>query len=122
MDFRVEPEADSPRTFHLFGELDLASSPVLVDAVLPAARQEGDVRLDLKELAFIDSRYPDIGRAVAEQGTLPDELANRLREAIHDFRAVFAPSEGGPLKEAQAAPLVGRRLRRRRGPRPGRAR
>jgi len=64
-------------------------------------------RFESELLAFIDSRYPDIGRAVAEQGTLPDELANRLREAIHDFRAVFAPSEGGPLKEAQAAPLVG---------------
>jgi anti-anti-sigma factor len=55
VDFRVEPEADSPRTFHLFGELDLASSPILVDAVLPAAREEGDIRLDLKELGFIDS-------------------------------------------------------------------
>jgi len=55
VDFRVEPEADSPRTFHLFGELDLASSAALVEAVLPGAREDGDLRLDLKELSFIDS-------------------------------------------------------------------
>lgn len=55
MDFRVEPEAESPRTFHLFGELDLASSPTLLEAVRPAAQEDGDIHLDLKELAFIDS-------------------------------------------------------------------
>jgi anti-anti-sigma factor len=55
LDFRIEPEADSPRHFHLFGELDLASSPVLAEALTPAARGTGDLRLDLKELEFIDS-------------------------------------------------------------------
>jgi anti-anti-sigma factor len=55
VDFRIEPDPASPRAFHLSGELDLASSPQLVQAVLPAAQQEGDLRLDLKELSFIDS-------------------------------------------------------------------
>jgi len=55
VDFRVEPEADSPRHFHLFGELDLASSPALAEALSPVARGNGDIRLDLKELSFIDS-------------------------------------------------------------------
>ena len=55
MDFRVELEANSPRLFHLFGELDLASSPILAEALTPAARGTGDLRLDLKELSFIDS-------------------------------------------------------------------
>ena len=45
MDFRVEPEADSPRHFHLFGELDLASSPALAEALSPVARGNGDIRL-----------------------------------------------------------------------------
>src|SRR5439155_19559390 len=75
---------------------------LMVDIPVPDAK-----RFDSELLAFLDSRFPDIGRAIAEQGTLPDELVGKLREAIHDFRAVFAPSEGGPLKEAQAAPLVG---------------
>jgi len=55
LEFRIEPEADSPRHFHLFGELDLASSPVLAEALMLAARGTGDLRLDLNELAFIDS-------------------------------------------------------------------
>ena len=55
MDFGVEPDPASPRSFHLFGELDLASSAELVNAVLPSAREDGDLRLDLKELSFIDS-------------------------------------------------------------------
>jgi anti-anti-sigma factor len=55
VEFRVEPKADSPRDFDLIGELDLASSPALLEAVMPVARDAGDLRLDLKELSFIDS-------------------------------------------------------------------
>jgi anti-anti-sigma factor len=55
VDFRVETEPDVPRTFRLFGELDLASAPLLLDTVRPLTTEDGDLRLDLKELTFVDS-------------------------------------------------------------------
>jgi len=39
----------------LVGELDLATSPVLIDTMSPVAAQDGDIDLDLAELTFIDS-------------------------------------------------------------------
>lgn len=73
MDFRVEPKADSPRDFDLIGELDLASSPALLETVMPAVREAGDLRLDLKELSFIDSS------GIRAFLILAEELGNRGR-------------------------------------------
>jgi anti-anti-sigma factor len=39
----------------LVGELDLATSSILVDRMSPLAAEDGDVQLDLSELTFIDS-------------------------------------------------------------------
>jgi F-type H+-transporting ATPase subunit alpha len=56
---------------------------------------------------FMESRHPEIGKAIKESGTLPDDVAASLEEAIREFRAVFVPSEGNPpLKEAQAEPVT----------------
>ena len=65
-------------------------------------------RFQTELLEFVESRHGEIGRAVAEKGELPEDLAERLEAAIKEFRASFMPSVGGPLKEAQAKPL-GRR-------------
>jgi anti-anti-sigma factor len=39
----------------LVGELDLATSPILTEQLLPLAADDGDLRLDLSGLAIIDS-------------------------------------------------------------------
>jgi anti-anti-sigma factor len=39
----------------LVGELDLATSAILTERLAPLAAEGGDLRLDLSELAFIDS-------------------------------------------------------------------
>jgi len=63
-------------------------------------------RFQTELLEFVESRHGEIGRAVAEKGELPEDLAERLEAAIKEFRASFMPSVGGPLKEAQAKPLT----------------
>ena len=55
MGFNIERAADQERQFLLSGELDLATSPVLVETLSPPADQEGDLRLDVSALTFIDS-------------------------------------------------------------------
>ena len=55
----------------------------------------------------MESRHPEIGKAITEQGALSDDLTKALEEAIRDFRLTFQPSEGHPpLKEAGAEPLA----------------
>jgi anti-anti-sigma factor len=53
--FSVEPCEGDGRRFRLVGELDLATSSILIERLSPLAAEEGDLRLDLSELAFIDS-------------------------------------------------------------------
>ncbi|MDQ4005832.1 MAG: F0F1 ATP synthase subunit alpha [Actinomycetota bacterium] len=47
-------------------------------------------------LAFMESRYGDVGQAIVETGKLPDDLEERVKEAIGEFRSTFQPSEEGP--------------------------
>lgn len=53
--FSVEPQEGDARRFRLAGELDLATSQLLTEALSAQASQDGDLRLDLSELSFIDS-------------------------------------------------------------------
>jgi F-type H+/Na+-transporting ATPase subunit alpha len=56
---------------------------------------------------FMESRHPEIGKAIKESGTLPEDVAGALEEATREFRAIFVVSEGNPpLKEAGAEPLT----------------
>jgi anti-anti-sigma factor len=55
MAFSIEPESGESRRFRLSGELDLATSQILMDVVLPVTEQDGSVRLDLTDVQFIDS-------------------------------------------------------------------
>ena len=52
--FRVEVLFDQ-RTAVLSGELDMAYTEMLTEAVTPLVEQPGDVIVDLRELSFIDS-------------------------------------------------------------------
>jgi len=68
----------------------------------------GDVkRFQAELLEFVESRHPEIGRAIAEKGELPEDLVGKLDGAIGVFRSGFMTSEGRPLKEAEAEPLTG---------------
>ena len=57
-------------------------------------------------VAFVQSRHAEIGEQIRTKGELPDDVAEKLREAITEFRRTFQPSEGHPpLKQAEAEPL-----------------
>ncbi|HEX9236921.1 MAG TPA: F0F1 ATP synthase subunit alpha [Actinomycetota bacterium] len=69
-------------------------------------------RFESELLEFVQARHGGIGKEIAESGALPDELADKLRESVKEFRSTFQPSEGGSLKEAQAEPLSEEELER----------
>lgn len=50
----IEP-LDSGRGFRLAGDLDIATVPILSQALEPALHQPGDLVLELAEVGFIDS-------------------------------------------------------------------
>ena len=74
---------------------------------LDDASLEDTKRFENEFLVFMESRHPEIAERIRSDGALPDDLAEKLREAIREFRAIFQPSEGQPpLKEAEASPLT----------------
>jgi F-type H+/Na+-transporting ATPase subunit alpha len=65
-------------------------------------------RFEEEFLAYMDSRHPEVGRHIDENGDLPDELETTLKEALEEFSKSFQPSEtaagagaaaGGPVDE-----------------------
>ncbi|MFN2543792.1 MAG: hypothetical protein ABR600_04355, partial [Actinomycetota bacterium] len=45
---------------------------------------------------------------IRDQGTLPEDVENKLRQAIEEFKGQFSPSEGAaPPNEAEAEELEG---------------
>jgi F-type H+-transporting ATPase subunit alpha len=79
-------------------------------------------RFEQEFILFVESRHPQIGEHIRSEGTLPDDVAEQLREAIKEFRETFQVSEGHPpLKEAAAPPLMDEQqevLKKYRRPRP----
>jgi len=55
MAFVVEPFEDDPRSFHLVGELDLATVERLLARLGPVAETPGDLHLEASRLTFVDS-------------------------------------------------------------------
>jgi anti-anti-sigma factor len=53
MVFSVQQDSEQ-RTFRLMGELDLATADELIKLLEPAVRGDGDLRLDLAGLEFMD--------------------------------------------------------------------
>ncbi len=52
----LEIEAmDDPRAFKLSGELDVSNAGDLLETMVEPMRGEGDIRLDISDLRFIDS-------------------------------------------------------------------
>jgi F-type H+/Na+-transporting ATPase subunit alpha len=60
-------------------------------------------RFEAEFLEHIDANHPEIRDHIRNEGTLPEEIEQRLTDAIKEFRRRFRPSEGAPpLREAQA--------------------
>jgi anti-anti-sigma factor len=65
---------DTDRTLALAGELDLATTPILLDRAAPLLGTDGDVRLVLREVSFIDSQgiraFIQLARSLEGHGRL----------------------------------------------------
>jgi F-type H+/Na+-transporting ATPase subunit alpha len=69
----------------------------------------GDVkRFQAEFLQYMSTRHPEIGEHVRAEGTLPDEVAEKLTKAVEDFKGSFAPSDGGPASGAGLGPTTPR--------------
>jgi len=68
----------------------------------------GDVkRFETEFLQYMESRHPQVGQAIKDKGTLPDELIEQLKAATLEFRSRFESSQGQKsLNEAGAEPLT----------------
>ena len=60
-------------------------------------------RFEAEFLEHIDANHPEIRDHIRDVGTLPEDVEQRLTDAIKEFRRRFRPSEGAPpLREAEA--------------------
>jgi len=60
-------------------------------------------RFEAEFLEHIDANHPEIRDHLRDVGTLPEDVEQRLTDAIKEFRRRFRPSEGAPpLREAEA--------------------
>ena len=47
-------------------------------------------RFEKEFLAFMDEKYPDVVRALADTQKIDDDLEAKLRKAIEDFKTGFS--------------------------------
>jgi F-type H+/Na+-transporting ATPase subunit alpha len=52
-------------------------------------------RFQTEMVQYVQTRHPDIGEHIRNEGTLPDEVAERLAAAVKEFKQTFRPSEEG---------------------------
>src|SRR6266545_4180050 len=66
-----------------------------------------DVRRFERELLdFMEANYPEIGQHIRNEGTLPDEVEEKLREAVTEFARRFRSSEGRPaVRDENVEPM-----------------
>src|SRR5919106_3024807 len=60
-------------------------------------------RFEEEFLTHVESRHPEIGRHIVENGDLPDELETKLKQALEDFSKGFQPSGDAAGTTAGAA-------------------
>jgi F-type H+-transporting ATPase subunit alpha len=60
-------------------------------------------RFEEELLQYVESRHPEIGRHIVENGDLPDEQEAKLKQAVEDFSKSFQPSEGAAGTKAGSA-------------------
>jgi anti-sigma B factor antagonist len=103
MTFRFVP-SDEPRALWLEGELDMATAPQLLAAVDPLVAQDGDLRLELEGLSFVDSTGLRAFATIASRlsrGKLilisPTNAVRRVLEltGLHDVPAIAVETDSG---------------------------
>jgi hypothetical protein len=52
----------------------------------------------------METRHPEVGKHIREQGTLSDQIEGKLRAAIEEFDRTFAPTDRGPGSDAGTGP------------------
>jgi F-type H+/Na+-transporting ATPase subunit alpha len=57
-------------------------------------------RFQSELLEYAATRHADVGDHIRTEGTIPDELAEKLTSAILEFKKSFRPSDAGPGSEA----------------------
>jgi anti-anti-sigma factor len=89
----IESTTGTDRTLALAGELDLATAPILLERAGALLGTEGDVRLVLSEVSFIDSQgiraFIQLARSLEGRGRLV--LARPSAEVRKLFEIVRVP-------------------------------
>jgi anti-anti-sigma factor len=81
---------DADRSLALAGELDLATAPTLLERARPLLDGEGDLRLVLRDVSFIDSQgiraFIRLARSLGDRGRLvlaePSPEVRKLFEIV----------------------------------------
>ncbi|HYZ10793.1 MAG TPA: F0F1 ATP synthase subunit alpha, partial [Actinomycetota bacterium] len=90
-------------------ERQIVSIYAVTNGYLDDVAVEDAKRFEAELLRYIETRHADIGRHLVEEGTLPDEVEAKLKDAITEFKRTFQPSEaaapttagagGGPIDQ-----------------------
>jgi len=60
-------------------------------------------RFEAELLEFMDAEHPEVGEHIRAEGTLPEDVEGRLKDAVEAFKGRFRTSDGKrPPKEAEA--------------------
>jgi hypothetical protein len=64
-------------------------------------------RFEAELLDFMDASHPDVGEHIRAQGTLPEEVEAKLKDAVEEFKGRFRPSGERPApREKDADPMA----------------
>ena len=63
-------------------------------------------RFERELLEYMDASAPDVGEHIRNEGTLPDEVEAKLREAVEQFKSRFRPSGDRPAPREDADPMA----------------
>jgi F-type H+-transporting ATPase subunit alpha len=61
-------------------------------------------RFERDFLQYMETRHPDVGQHIREEGTLSEEVEGKLKGAVEEFARTFAPSDQGAGSAAAAGP------------------
>jgi anti-anti-sigma factor len=86
----IASTTDADRSLALAGELDLATAPTLLERAQPLLEDEGDLRLLLTDVSFIDSQgiraFIQLARSLTGRGRLvlaePSPEVRKLFEIV----------------------------------------
>ena len=93
---RVVEVLKQPQYQPLAVERQVMSIYAVTNGYLDAIPVADAKRFETEFLEYMESRHPEVGRHIAEQGDLPDEVEGKLKSALEEFSKQFAPSEEGP--------------------------